>query len=117
MLRSTCGIAPRTVGGLRRPTTPLETPFIRSSRKALDSLTGSINYARRVSGEASVLESKAEYRAWATQCLAMASKARRTQDKEAWLKLSEKWRLLAGGNAPQQAEQPQPERLNGTDLP
>ena len=52
-----------------------------------------------------------EYRAWAAQCLAMAARAKREEDKRAWLELAEKWRRLAeqtnGNNdVPQLAQQP-----------
>lgn len=40
-------------------------------------------------------ESADEYRAWAAQCVAMAARGGREEDKRAWLQLAEKWRALA----------------------
>ena len=50
-----------------------------------------------------------KYRAWATQCLSMAHRAQRDDDKFTWLELADKWQLLAeeAGSRGQQAQQPQ----------
>ena len=50
------------------------------------------------------------YRERAAQCLALAERAQRDDDKGAWLELAGKWRRLAEelGSRGQQAQQPQP---------
>jgi hypothetical protein len=50
-----------------------------------------------------------EYRAWAKQCLAMAARGGREEDKRTWLELADKWQRLAeeAGSRGQQAQQPQ----------
>ena len=58
-----------------------------------------------------MFESRAhEYRRWATQCLSMAGRAMRDEDKTAWLALAGKWQRLAdraaSNHAVQQAQQP-----------
>jgi len=55
-----------------------------------------------------------EYRRWAEKCLSRAAKAKRDEDKMAWLGLAKKWQQLAeevGNNrVAQQGQQPQSER-------
>jgi hypothetical protein len=50
------------------------------------------------------------YRERAEQCLALAERAQRDDDKATWLALAGKWRRLAEelGSRGQQAQQPQP---------
>jgi hypothetical protein len=52
-----------------------------------------------------------EYRRWVEKCLSRAAKAKRDEDKTAWLGLTKKWQRLAEEAATiQQAQQPQSER-------
>jgi len=56
-----------------------------------------------------------EYRAWAKQCLVMAARGGREEDKRAWLQLADKWQRPADQTsnrnpAAQQAQQSQPEQ-------
>jgi hypothetical protein len=50
-----------------------------------------------------------KYRQRAAQCLALAEKAQRDDDKATWLELAGKWQRLAeeAGSRGQQAQQPQ----------
>ena len=55
-----------------------------------------------------------EYQAWAKQCLAMAARGGREEDKRAWLQLADKWQRLADqtsnrNHVARQAQQRQPE--------
>jgi hypothetical protein len=52
-----------------------------------------------------------KYRQWAAQCLSLAAKAQRDDDKSTWLELAGKWQRLAEEAVPrgQQAQQRQPE--------
>jgi hypothetical protein len=53
-----------------------------------------------------------KYRQWAAQCLSLAEKAGRDDDKATWLELAGKWQRLAdeAGSRGLQAEQPQEPR-------
>src|SRR5947209_7306130 len=65
---------------------------------------------RRRDWRKTVYQSDAEkYRSWAAQCLSMAQRAQRDDDKSVWLELAGKWKRLSEEAASriQQAEQPQ----------
>jgi hypothetical protein len=51
-----------------------------------------------------------EYRQWAAQCLSLAERAVRDEDKSTWLELAGKWQRLSeeAGSREQQAQQSQP---------
>jgi hypothetical protein len=50
-----------------------------------------------------------KYRAWAAQCLCLAKRAQRDDDKSVWLELAGKWQRLSeeAESRGQQAQQPQ----------
>jgi hypothetical protein len=52
-----------------------------------------------------------KYRRWAAQCLSLAAKAERNDDKSTWLELAGKWQRLSeeAASRAQQAERTPPE--------